>query len=372
MRESKASDAVVRKQIFVIVAVLLSSLASLVVCAGAYLLLQRPNYHTLGALREFRLVRAYLFDRRVRRLARALRESDPRSDLFKTMWDTNAGVMLSRRLYRVVDMDGRSSYGYKPNLHKLSFWTGAHGLSWRMETEDTPALRAALADLGPELMLTASYDDEGFRRTDPDLAVDCQAHVLFLGDSFTDGLWVADADTFANRYARVARARSGTRVCPVNAGVNGYGSFEERFVLEHEFEHAGRPLLVFVMYFPNDVDQDYDAVVDGTLRDADRLWRESLDELLRMNRFAHARGITLVLAAIPTSTQAIEGLSQTHYQDVLGRFATAERIVFVNLIEGFAARGPRSLYLSGDPHFTPLGHQVTAELLYDATKDRLR
>jgi lysophospholipase L1-like esterase len=372
MRESGPAGAVLRKQIFVIVAVLLSTLVTSVVCAGAYLLLQRPDYHMLGGLRELRFVRAYLFDRRLRRLARALRESDPRTDLFKTMWDTNAGVMLSRRLYRVVDMDGRASYGYKPNLHKLSFWTAADGLSWRMETEDTPALRAALADLGPELLLTASYDDGGFRRTDPDLAVDCQAHVLFLGDSFTDGLWVADTDTFANRYARVARARSGMRVCPVNAGVNGYGSFEERFVLEHEFEHAGRPPLVFVMYFPNDVDQNYDAVVDGTLPDADRPWRESLDELRRMKRFADARGITLVLAAIPTSTQAIEGLSQAHYQDALRRFAAAERIVFVNLIEGFTARGPRKLYLPGDPHFTPLGHQVTAELLYDATQDRLR
>jgi hypothetical protein len=47
-------------------------------------------------------------------------------------------------------------------------------------------------------------------------------------------------------------------------------------------------------------------------------------------------------------------------------------ILLSTLIEGFTSRGPRQLYLSWDPHFTPLGHQVTAELLYDATRDRLR
>jgi len=362
-----------KKHVFVIATVLLSTLAVAAVCtAGAFLLLERPSYRLLGGVRHARFVWAYLFDPKVRRLARALRESEPRTDLFKTMWDTNAGALLSRRMFREVEMDGRQKYGYKPNLQKLSFWTGAHGLIWRMQTEDTPSLRAAVGDLGSELLLTASYDVHGFRRVDPDLAIDCQVRALFLGDSFTDGLWVADTDTFANRYARVAREGSGVRVCSVNAGVNGYGSFEERFVLEHEYEHAGRPSVVFVMYFPNDVDQDYDAVVTGTLPDLDRSWRESLDEIRRMQRFAGAHQATLVLAAIPTVDQVIGRRPQTHYQVVLRGFAAAEGIRFVNLIDGFLARGARELYLRDDPHFTPLGHRVTAELLFDATKDLLR
>ena len=66
-------------------------------------------------------------------------------------------------------------------------------------------------------------------------------HALFLGDSFTDGLWVNDADTFVNVYGHIVRERAGVKLCPVNAGVNGYGSLEEAYLLEHDFESAGRP-----------------------------------------------------------------------------------------------------------------------------------
>ena len=159
-------------------------------------------------------------------------------------------------MFREVDMDGVPKYAYKPNLRKLGFLAGVGTLQWKMETVDTPAMRDMLRGIDTTLLVSASYDERGFRRVDRALTEDCRRHVLFLGDSFTDGLWVNDSDTFVNVYGTLARAQSGIRVCPVNAGVNGYGSFEERFVLEHEFDHAGRPSLIFVMYFANDVDQD--------------------------------------------------------------------------------------------------------------------
>jgi hypothetical protein len=55
MRESGPAGAVVRKQIFVIAAILLSTLGVTAICAGAFLLLQRPSYllyaATKGTLR---------------------------------------------------------------------------------------------------------------------------------------------------------------------------------------------------------------------------------------------------------------------------------------------------------------------------------
>jgi lysophospholipase L1-like esterase len=326
----------------------------------------------LGSLRQISLVRAYLFNPKLRRFAGALRDQDPRTDLFKTMWDTNVGALLSRRMFREVEMDGVQKYAYKPNLRKLGFLAAAAGIQWKMEVVDTPGMRDALRDIDTPLLVSASYDERGFRHADPELTAGCQHRVLFLGDSFTDGLWVNDADTFANVYGRLARDRSGLRICPVNAGVNGYGSFEERFVLEHEFDHAGRPSLIFVMYFPNDVDQDYDALVHGTLADADRLWQESLRELRRMHRFAVVHGSTLVLAAIPPAEQLFDRAPQTHYQNVLRAFAAEEGVLFINLYGGLVARDPHLLYWTWDPHLTPAGHRVVAELLYDATKDLLR
>ena len=360
------------RRLFAAVAVLISLAGTAAVCTAGYLLVERPRLRLLGSLRQVSLVRAYLFNPKVRRFASALREQDPRTDVFKTMWDTNAGALLSHRMFREVDMDGVPKYAYKPNLRKLGFFAGTGDLQWKMETVDTHGMREALRDIDTTFLVSASYDERGFRNVDRVLTEGCQRHVLFLGDSFTDGLWVSDGDTFANVYGHIARDRSGVRVCPVNAGVNGYGSFEERFVLEHEFDHAGRPSLIFVMYFPNDVDQDYDAVVNGTLRDADRLWRESLGELRRMHRFAADHGSTLVLAAIPPAEQSFDRAPQTHYQDILRAFAAQEGLMFVNLYDGFVAHDPHPLYWTWDPHLTPAGHRVAAELLYDSTRELLK
>jgi lysophospholipase L1-like esterase len=361
-----------KRQIFVIAAVLLSTITVAVICTAGFFLVERPSYRLLGSLRHVRFVRAYLFDRKVRRLARALQDSDPRTDVFKTIWDSNVGVLLSRQMFLELEMDGVQKYAYRPDLHKLSFTTGIGDLEWRMETVDTPAMREALAGLNTTFLVTASYDGSGFRQVAPELSTDCRVHVLFLGDSFTDGLWVSDEDTFVNVYGKLARTRATAKVCPVNAGVNGYGSFEERFALEHDFDRAGMPSVVFVMYFPNDVDQDSEGVVRGTVRDEDRLWQASLKELHRIREFAEAHRSALVIAAIPPAEQLFDRVPRTHYQDVLRAFATREGIRFVDLYDGLAAGDPHQLYWSWDPHLTPAGHRVVAGLLYEATKDLLQ
>jgi lysophospholipase L1-like esterase len=356
-----------RRRILILAAVLTSTTIALAVTGGVYMLLERPSYRMLGSLRQAGLVRAYLMNPGLRRFARTLAAQDPKTDLFATLWDTNTGVVLSRRMYREVTMDGALKYAYAPGLHKLGFRTGASGFHWNMETEDTPSIRAALAELDTPFMVTASYDSNGFRRVDPELTTGCAVHALFLGDSFTDGLWVSDADTFASVYGHIVRERSAVNLCPVNTGVNGYGSSEEAYVLEHAFEPAGRPAVAFVMFFPNDVDADYDGVIKGTVPDRDRRWNDSLRQIDRMKRFADAHGAVLVIAAIPTAEQVLSRGSQEYYQRVLREFSEREGIRFVNLIEHFAANEARSFYWDWDPHFTPRGHRAVAEALYAET-----
>ena len=92
-------------------------------------------------------------------------------------------------------------------------------------------------------------------------------------------------------------------------------------MLTNYFEQAGRPALIFVMYFPNDVDADYSGVVKGTLPNADARWRQSLEPVPRMEQFARARGSTLVVAAIPPVNQVAERQSPANYQDVLRVFS---------------------------------------------------
>ena len=135
---------------------------------------------------------------------------------------------------------------------------------------------------------------------------------------------------------------------------------------------AGRPAFVFVMFFANDVDADYDAVITGTLADRDRRWRDSLAEVVRIKRFASGHGATLVVAAIPPAEQVFAHSSQEHYQDILRAFAEREGIQFVNLIDRLSSPDAHILFWDWDPHFTPLGHRVVAEALYDETERLFR
>ena len=84
------------------------------------------------------------------------------------------------------------------------------------------------------------------------------------------------------------------------------------------------------MYFPNDVDVDYPAVVNGTLPNTDAPWRESLEQVARMARFARSRGSTLALAAIPPFEQTASRQSSVHYQDVLRTFYANDGIAFID------------------------------------------
>jgi lysophospholipase L1-like esterase len=288
-------------------------------------------------------------------------------DAFESVWDTTSPVLLSRTLYRRVDMFGAQKYMYKAGLKKLSVWASEGRGSIGFETEDTVERRRALEGIRFAHLVAASYDRDGFRRVDPPATGPCEASVLFLGDSFTDGMWVGDADTFVSQYTRVASERSGRRVCATNTGVNGYGSLEEAYILEHYFEEIGRPRLVLLMYFANDVDDDYDAVVGGRLPDAPAKWEQSLAYVRRIARFTQEHGATLAVAAIPPAGQ-LEHPDRRHYQAILQAFCAVEHVPFIDLLDDLRGSGEKDLYWQWDPHLTPRGHRVLAEALYEKTR----
>ena len=241
--------------------------------------------------------------------------------------------------------------------------------------EDTPAVRAELPGLNMTDFASASYDDHGFRHVDAAYTRNCDARVMFLGDSFTDGAWVGDADTFASRYAAVAQVTSGLHVCPVNAGVDGYGTLEEAYVLEQSFQIAGRPRLVFVMYYTNDVDAAGKGLLESLPSDADYGWRVSLAYLERMITFTRERGereATLVIAVIPQKEQFGDLSTQRRYDDVLRAFGKSRGVQVIDLLDSLKTYGPDRVYLDWDLHFSRAGHQLVAEILYRETASLLR
>ena len=142
-------------------------------------------------------------------------------------------------------------------------------------------------------------------------------------------------------------------------------------VLGAYFEAFGRPPLIVLMHYANDVDDDEDAVIRGAVGEADPRWTTSLSYLDRIADAARVHGASLLIAAVPPARQFATPDSRRHYQDVLRRFCELRGIRFLDLFDSINRSGPGLAYFQDDPHWTPAGHRVVAETLFSATRDML-
>jgi hypothetical protein len=150
--------------------------------------------------------------------------ADP-TDPFHTVWDTTDSVKLSRAEFVPTEMYGRMKDRYQPLLRYVDaeVWSGFD--RQRLSALDTPEIRAAVRRCRVFRSVFIETDEHGFKRTAFPLRPG-EPVVLFLGDSFTEGLDVASPDTFVSLFGERMR-REGLPGIPVNAGVNGYGTLEE-------------------------------------------------------------------------------------------------------------------------------------------------
>lgn len=288
--------------------------------------------------------------------------------VFSTVWCSGVGVHLSKKLYTETDMSGRLRYAYKPGLRKLTlgFYVGP-GMLESFEIPATQRSREIMDRLKPAHLAEARYDENGFRdsRLPPrgDLPV-----IVFLGDSFTDGYFVADDETFTHYFgSKSAKAGYGW---PVNTGVGGYDTLEEYHALRKAlgaYENIG---LVVVHHYANDVATDYDAVVEGTARDLENSWKESFRWLDKIRAECSKRGIPLALAAVPTDGQVWGKTSSRLYQERLGEYAERHGLPFFDPLDALAEHGAHKVYLEWDPHFSPEGNRLYARLLWDFVRAR--
>src|SRR5690606_9131758 len=137
--------------------------------------------------------------------------------------------------------------------------------------------------------------------------------ILFLGDSFTYGMGAADDETFVNL---VASALPGIEV--VNAGVNGYGQYEELAILDAAGP-ALAPDLTVVVFFWNDLEDNLDAgrprfAVDaqGRVVRTDLVVPPTFDPLA--NRTAHVEPVKARGALYYTREMIKEGLKGFRYR----------------------------------------------------------
>jgi hypothetical protein len=97
-------------------------------------------------------------------------------------------------------------------------------------------------------------DRLGLRGAPPN---DGDVRVAFVGDSFTLGVQVAEADTFVEQTAAAVQQQIGRRVVGLNGGVDGYGVLQSVDRLEELLRFTRATHAVLTVYLGNDLRDDF-------------------------------------------------------------------------------------------------------------------
>jgi len=298
-----------------------------------------------------------------RELLQELKRQHPES--FRTVWDVDVGVSLSRDLYLETPMYGETRYRYRPRIQAVDFtvWSGLDYHNFLVL--DTPRIEALVDRCNLVQKARFETDENGFK-TGAFPVPRGRPTVLFVGDSFTEGLHVAAADTFSDRFGRLAR-EAGIPVTPVNTGVNGYGALEECWTVE-TWATRMNAVLVVVNLFPNDAGEDFMQVIED--KAPARNYEEMFRWLDRLRRFCGEHAIALVISAIPAQPQlAMTGPSP--FERRVGAWCARSGILFLQPLETFRASGSQAVYFTWDPHLHAGGHDVYARFLFESLRPTL-
>ncbi len=290
-------------------------------------------------------------------------------DKFEITWDfDHHNVFLDKNIYVETNMYGEKKYKFKPNLKvmDISVWTGLNvaQLSFHYNKELGRILEKVKVVNENMIFETDSF---GFKKTDfPN--IEGSKAIMFLGDSFTEGLHVLSWKTFSNIFG-VMLLKNGFQAIPVNTGVSGYGGLEMAWMLENYSKYFDVKMVIANL-FPNDVHANFLAVIKGEYNE-EKSYKEMFAYLKKMKDFCIANNIKLVISVIPPREQLtkipVEGL----FQKRVSEFCNIEKITFLNPLEYFRKIGENSIYLSYDPHFSDSGHEYYASFLFNSLQKEI-
>lgn len=291
-------------------------------------------------------------------------------DQFSTVWDFDEEILMSRTAFVETEMFGQPKFRYRPNtrIANLHLWTGVS--KQRLIVGVTPDIEALLAKMPRDVIHREDFetDRHGFKQTEH--AIEPGATVLFLGDSFTEGIWTSPEETFVNVYGQRLRADK-VPLVPVNLGVNGFSALEMRWMLEH-FAPSLRPRAAVFNLYPNDVGANfYDAITQPESLKAEF---QAMFEALRASRdFCQQRGIAMLIALVPGRSQTEPDFRKDHpvfdaFQRRVMAWAATEEVPCFDALPHLHQVGGQTVYLDWDGHFAPEGHRHYADFLYGETK----
>lgn len=280
-------------------------------------------------------------------------------------------LLLSSQLFE-RDESGRS-YRMKPRSR--SIWVRAlrsvPEVPSFLLVPETPGLHDALrtansVKIAGSNQITNSW---GLRGEEPDLSASLRG--IVLGDSYMQGILVADDETPSACLRRDLEARLKTRAEVINTGHIGYSPEQCYFTL---LEYADRiaPQFVVLSLFANDFGELFN-VIDGH---AD--WDEGRYWIGQIQAYCRGRGLICLAVPAPFVSQVESARHAGSYPGQVSNIAGEDSMEYLDPIEAFvdeqlvqliAAKQkgdmlhPSPLFNGriGDGHFSPLGSMVWAE-----------
>jgi hypothetical protein len=211
----------------------------------------------------------------------------------------------------------------------------------------------------------------GLRGPEPDTQAAWRG--IVLGDSYMQGLFVADDQTPTECLKRDLRNRLRGSVEILNTGHLGYSPEQYYYSLE-EYAKRFPPQFVVVSVFANDFAGDKDLVLEGRGGD----WEEGRYWFGRIRDFCSARGIPCLIVPAPWVNQINQSQLAGNYPGPVSNISETSGFFFLDPIDEFAdalltleieglRRGepvtgdPLFNGRIGDGHFSPRGCEIWAE-----------
>lgn len=240
-------------------------------------------------------------------------------------------VMLPSTVYQADDT-GRS-YRMRPGVR--SIWVRNFPVKGDVKAyfqiPDGSGAARAVEKTGATIVEGSSQltNSLGLRGPEPDLQAPWRG--IVLGDSYMQGLFVADDQTPTECLKRDLSKRLGGRVEILNTGHLGY-SPEQYYYSLAEYARDFKPQFVVVSLFANDFAGDLRVVIDGRGGEYDdaKYW------LGQIRDFCTARDIPCLYVPAPWVNQ-IEGPQRSgHYPGMISNATETNALMFLDPINEFA------------------------------------
>jgi hypothetical protein len=302
-------------------------------------------------------------------LRRILRAAKMAPDEVLVRWANIDWTVVLSPLVFDADEGGRA---YRMRPRTRSFWLQEHtlprGLTGFLFLPDTTAVSEAVAAAGAPVMAESyqTTNSWGCRGSEPDPNVPWR--VLVLGDSFVQGLFVADDQTPPEHLRRYLEGNLGQSVSVLNTGHIGY-SLEQYYHTLREYGDRFRPRFVVLSVCPNDFGAARAVLAgSGDWSDA-RYWLESI------RLYCRARRMPCLLVAAPLEIQVLGQRTAGSYPGQVANVWNEAGFFYLDLADPFVTEHLRQMaeairgghYLQHSPlfnghihdaHFSPLGARV--------------